>query len=211
MVQIKYLIHFSFGVFSFGGRIKFRKAVSEMKCLSIRQPWAWLIAAGHKGIENRTRRTKFRGECLIHASAGMTNKEYNACADFALNIDENIRVPAFALLQRGGIIGVCEIVDCVTASQSPWFEGPYGFTVRNAQFFIQLHPMKGRLGFFDVDEKKIFHREKIKCPECGAINDAIVEHTIPFWTWVHRCSGCGFDIGESEWDPIEIKFEENQK
>jgi len=31
-----------------------------MKALSIRQPWAWLIIAGHKDIENRSWGTKYR-------------------------------------------------------------------------------------------------------------------------------------------------------
>lgn len=42
-----------------------------MKALSIRQPWAWLIANGYKDIENRSWRTNYRGPVLIHASAAM--------------------------------------------------------------------------------------------------------------------------------------------
>ena len=38
-----------------------------MKALSIMQPWAWLICAGHKDIENRSWSTGFRGPVLIHA------------------------------------------------------------------------------------------------------------------------------------------------
>ena len=38
-----------------------------MKALSIRQPWAELIVAGLKDIENRTWRTDYRGPVLIHA------------------------------------------------------------------------------------------------------------------------------------------------
>lgn len=38
-----------------------------MKCLSIRQPWAGLIALGIKKIENRSRRTNYRGAFGIHA------------------------------------------------------------------------------------------------------------------------------------------------
>ncbi len=40
-----------------------------MKALSIIQPWASLIATGIKDVENRTWRTNYRGEFLIHASA----------------------------------------------------------------------------------------------------------------------------------------------
>ena len=35
--------------------------------LSIQQPWCWLLAAGHKDIENRTWSTRFRGRVLLHA------------------------------------------------------------------------------------------------------------------------------------------------
>jgi hypothetical protein len=37
------------------------------KALSIRQPWAHLIVAGIKQIENRTWTTRYRGPLLIHA------------------------------------------------------------------------------------------------------------------------------------------------
>lgn len=39
-----------------------------MKALSIKQPWASLIAHGIKNIENRTWKTHFRGRIYIHAS-----------------------------------------------------------------------------------------------------------------------------------------------
>jgi hypothetical protein len=39
-----------------------------MKVISILQPWASLVALGHKKIETRSWNTKYRGELLIHAS-----------------------------------------------------------------------------------------------------------------------------------------------
>jgi hypothetical protein len=39
-----------------------------MKALSIRQPWASLIVAGYKDIENRSWRTSYRGPVLIHSA-----------------------------------------------------------------------------------------------------------------------------------------------
>ena len=39
----------------------------KMPALSIRQPWAWAILHAGKDIENRSWRTAFRGEVLIHA------------------------------------------------------------------------------------------------------------------------------------------------
>lgn len=40
-----------------------------MKALTVRQPWASLIALGVKRIETRTRQTKYRGPLAIHAGA----------------------------------------------------------------------------------------------------------------------------------------------
>ena len=39
-----------------------------MKCLSLKQPFADLLALGKKTIELRKWNTKFRGEFLFHAS-----------------------------------------------------------------------------------------------------------------------------------------------
>ena len=39
-----------------------------MKCITVRQPWADLIASGAKRVENRTWRTHHRGPLLIHAA-----------------------------------------------------------------------------------------------------------------------------------------------
>ncbi|HJV52818.1 MAG TPA: ASCH domain-containing protein [Noviherbaspirillum sp.] len=124
-----------------------------MKAISIRQPWAWLIVNGYKDIENRTWATKFRGNVLIHASKGMTKAEYDAAVDFAFwrYGGCSLGIPSFDELQRGGIVGVAEIVDCVSKSDSPWFVGDYGFVLRNARK-IEFKPITGRLGFFDVPE-----------------------------------------------------------
>ena len=41
--------------------------------------------------------------------------------------------------------------------------------------------------------------EKIICPECGQIQYAKVEDTIPFPTYIHECEDCKYIIMESEW------------
>lgn len=112
-----------------------------MKALSIQQPWGWLIANGHKDIENRSWPTKFRGQFLIHAGKKYDGpfKEW----DFpAIKRPNNFKM--------GGIIGVAEIVDCVIESDSPWFFGKFGFVIKNARP-VPYMPVRGQLGFFDVD------------------------------------------------------------
>lgn len=173
-----------------------------MKCISIKQPWAWLIAAGHKDIENRGWVTAFRGECFIHASACMTHKEFIECWKTVANISPILAacMPSRINLLRGGIIGKCEIYDVVRQSESPWFSGPVGWRVRNAMHFSQLHPMKGQLQFFDVEEKIVYHYELINCPACACVQQAMVEHMIPFASYVHECTECGYIITESDWE-----------
>jgi hypothetical protein len=127
-----------------------------MKVLSIRQPWAWLIIHGGKDIENRTWPTKFRGHFLVHASKGMTRKEYIEVLDYIeKRIDVNPefagvynRLPLFEELELGGIIGEVTLVDCVIKSDSPWFFGTYGFVLKDVKP-LMFTPLKGMLGFFE--------------------------------------------------------------
>ena len=122
----------------------------QMKVLSVRQPWAWLIVNGWKNVENRTWPTKFRGRVLIHASKGMTRDEYNACYLFVCGFAPSLamsEMPAFDDLQRGGIIGETTILDCVTHHPSDWFTGPFGFVVDESKP-LPFVPMNGQLGFF---------------------------------------------------------------
>jgi hypothetical protein len=120
-----------------------------MIALSIRQPWAWLILHGGKDIENRDWPTKFRGRVLVHASKGMTHDEYDSAAIFSFGRIGEAKFPTMGALQRGGIVGSVEIVDCVQRSDSHWLVGKHGFVLRNP-VALPFAPWKGQLGFFDV-------------------------------------------------------------
>ena len=45
-----------------------------MKAITIKQPWATLIAKGYKEYEFRTWKTKYRGEILIHSGKVIDKK-----------------------------------------------------------------------------------------------------------------------------------------
>ena len=115
--------------------------------LSIQQPWAWLIVNRHKKIENRSWRTDFRGPVSIHAG-----QKIDTYASSALRFGQHPvtgRELGFKrnTFERGGIVGVAEIVDCVTESDDPFFVGKYGFVIANARP-IEFIPCKGALSFF---------------------------------------------------------------
>ena len=39
------------------------------RCLTVKNPWAYLIVRGIKDVENRTWKTNYRGNVFIHTSA----------------------------------------------------------------------------------------------------------------------------------------------
>lgn len=126
--------------------------MNVMKCLSVRQPWAWLLVHGWKNIENRTWYAGVRGRVLIHAGKTMTRDEYQACRLFMEC--KGMTVPGFPEfnspeLSKGGIVGSVEILDCVTRHHSEWFEGPYGF-ICDLGTPMPFIPCRGALGFFEV-------------------------------------------------------------
>lgn len=124
-----------------------------MIALSIRQPWAWLILHAGKDIENRCWPTRFRWRVLVHAAKGMTLDEWSSAWTFAAGSGASAKALEAGItsknIERGGIVGSVEIVDCVRASTSPWFVGEYGFVLRNPQP-LPFRPWRGQLGFFEV-------------------------------------------------------------
>lgn len=122
--------------------------------LSIRQPWAWCILHCGKDIENRSWPTRFRGTIALHAAQGLTVAEYEDCLAAVHAISEQhpfpcgTTMPPIRDLQRGGIVGTVDIVDCVSQSDSPWFFGRYGFCLTNARP-VEFIPLSGALGVFD--------------------------------------------------------------
>jgi hypothetical protein len=114
-----------------------------MKVIVIRQPWAWLIIEGFKDVENRSWTTRYRGPLLIQASANLPPKrELEKIRLFVLK--RGVELPKD--FERGGIVGKVQLEDCVSNSQSKWFEGPFGWVLsRPAK--LQFMPLKGPARF----------------------------------------------------------------
>lgn len=126
-----------------------------MWALSIRQPWAWLIVGGHKNVENRQWSTSHRGPLLIHAAKGMTLTEYRLCHHYAAG--RGVMLPTFDELLRGGIVGQVNLRNCFymhddyrRSLSSPWFEGPYGWHMIDAQP-LPFFACRGQLRLFEVE------------------------------------------------------------
>lgn len=120
-----------------------------MRCLSIRQPWAWLICAGKKTIENRVWQTAYRGTIAIHAS---TTKSEVGRLKKALETDA-FKADNF---EYGSIIGFADIVDIQLYGREHEDDGfacgPYCFKLTNGRLLREPVSMMGKLNLFVLDE-----------------------------------------------------------
>jgi hypothetical protein len=138
------------------------------RALTLWQPWAWLVANGHKNIENRPRgfsHKSFRGDFWIHAAAESAESiaswplAQRVCAEL---LGEDFRIPPAYVLNFGAIIGRATITGIVPPRMSllgkedpspivPWhFPDQYGFKLKNARTIETPVPCRGFQGFWTV-------------------------------------------------------------
>jgi hypothetical protein len=125
-----------------------------MKVLTVKNPWAQLIIRGEKDVENRTWKTDYRGDLLIHASTQpVTFKE------FVLLLPENCS-GVFGTLYyyetcnrfNGCILGCVRLVDCVQNDKSVWAQqGLWHWKFENPVCFEKPVKAKGKLGVWEYD------------------------------------------------------------
>lgn len=84
--------------------------MKQYKVLSLLQPWASLVPAGHKRIETRSWNTKYRGELLIHASVGKKAIHRSINLDFQQQFFD-LNLPKYEELPFGAIIGKVNLIE----------------------------------------------------------------------------------------------------
>jgi hypothetical protein len=104
----------------------------DVRALTIRQPFAELIVAGVKDVENRTWRTSHRGPLAIHAAA--TTRELDA-----LGLD-----PGDYTL--GAVIGVVDVLDVAPDDHDGW-----RWLLSNPRRLPAPVPARGGRALFHVD------------------------------------------------------------
>ena len=125
--------------------------INMIKCVSVREPFAWAIIHGGKDVENRTWPTNHRGLLAIHAS--MQLHPYQAEGD--IRFDAWTTKTKFDKKENlGKIVGLVTIIDCVPYDicESEWREEwPGAFCwILEKPMPIDPIPWTGRLGLFDV-------------------------------------------------------------
>lgn len=129
-----------------------------MKVITIKQPFATLIAEGLKEYEFRTWKTKYRGDILIHAGKGIDKKAMKKYEHL------NLEYPS------GCIIAKVTITDCIYIDDDmrkilknknsliysnivnyPEWKG-YGFKLENVKKIDHIY-INGKLSLWDYDYK----------------------------------------------------------
>lgn len=128
-----------------------------VKALTIQQPWAWAIAAGHKRIENRKVRTHHRGTIAIHAG----KSEAWMREGLAFLAEQGLDLVDLQTLTYGAVIAVADLVDCVAYDPAlptdprlptPEFAfGPWCYVLANIRPLITPFPCRGQQGWFSVE------------------------------------------------------------
>jgi ASCH domain len=116
-----------------------------VKAISIRQPWANMIASGEKTIETRTWSIPYRGELLIVSS-------------------KNPNIPP-----AGYALAIAELVTCrrmkktdEEAARCRYYPGAFAWVLKNIRK-IKSFPVSGQLGLYEVninEARKWFLLEK---------------------------------------------------
>ena len=106
----------------------------NFKAISLKQPWANLVAGGEKTIETRKWKTEYRGDLVICSSKVPKIEP----AGFALCIVELYSIePMKKKHEKGACIKV--------------YDGAYAWHLRSLRRFAPIFPVKGQLGIYDIN------------------------------------------------------------
>jgi hypothetical protein len=142
-----------------------------MKTLSIQQPWATLICAGIKDVENRTwKAASIPGRILIHASAKKVPKILMSqlpeeWASELMNHEALGNITPIKDVPLSAIIGYVDVYDFKRKTDSLWDGGDsIKWMLRDAWLFDEpITGVKGKLGLFDypLDENNLPPAHKV--------------------------------------------------
>ena len=120
----------------------------DVPVLTICQPWAWAILAGHKTVENRNWATRYTGPLVIHSGAS------RAWMREGLEFLERRGLrPKREELVMGSLLGVVQLTDCSGVAQhqaNPYAFGPICWEMLQPRRFEEPVPYKGQLGIWRV-------------------------------------------------------------
>lgn len=135
-----------------------------LKALTLHQPWAQLIAAGHKRIETRSWQTEYRGLLAIHAAQPQPGETELFTTMAEDGIDLHGLTPFN--VRHGAIIAIATLADVVPiddllasdsggryTSELPYGDftpGRYAWLLEDIQALSEPYPIAGHQGLWNV-------------------------------------------------------------
>jgi hypothetical protein len=135
----------------------------KIRCLTISEPWASLIASGNKTTENRCWKTNYRGPLAIHAGSGTQYLTKKRLADYPVGhviavanlvacLDiQTIRQKAASVLDAGWEAYGCSSTWAEIAAHE-FTVGPFCWILEGVRKLKTPKPIAGKQGiwtFFD--------------------------------------------------------------
>jgi hypothetical protein len=131
-----------------------------MKAITVQQPWAWCIAAGHKKVENRTWVTNYRGPLAIHAGRTVDTANIDLVKNMLVELGVvptvATPVPQQHLTATGAVVAVVDLVGICTDSArcycGRWAAiGPNHWKLANVHALAEPVPARGAQGLWNID------------------------------------------------------------
>lgn len=124
-----------------------------MKVLTLKQPWATLVAEGIKEYEFRSWKTNYRGKILIHAGSGIDKNDMERFRKLNLNFPSK------------KIMAEVELVDCLELNDElnekiinenniaygSKKRSGYAWKLKNVRKINVEKEIKGQLGLWNID------------------------------------------------------------
>lgn len=131
-----------------------------MKAITVQQPWAWCIAAGHKKVENRSWVTSYRGPLAIHAGRTLDTPNIDLVKNMLVELGVvptlATPVPQQHLAATGAVVAVVDLTGICTDSArcycGPWAAlGPNHWKLDNVHALAEPVPARGAQGLWNLD------------------------------------------------------------
>ncbi len=130
-----------------------------MKIITLKQPWATLVAEGIKKYEFRSWKINYRGKLLIHAGAGVDKEELKKFKKYNLDFP------------KSKILAIAEVEDClklddelnkkIIAEKNEVYDNKsrtgYAWKLKNIKKVKVDLEVKGKLGLwtYDINEEEL--------------------------------------------------------
>lgn len=127
-----------------------------MKVITLKQPWATLVAEGIKKYEFRSWKTNYRGKILIHAGAGIDKEEMVRFKDL------NLKYPSKRIIAEVEIVDCLELDDKLNKEIINEHNVAYGskkrtgyaWKLENVKKINDDNEISGKLGLWNYNIKK---------------------------------------------------------